>query len=141
MQILGCRAAHSMWAVSDPKPCCWLGFRCLRYPRKPTAVWRRHPPSGTVPWFMIPELMDNYECSRVDDVKAMTNSCLFKVGTSESWYVQGGLRFFIKFFVNYQGAVEVRVSESSTSEVDIGLKIGCVLLKFRSWSRICIANL
>ena len=90
---------------------------------------------------MIPELMDNYECSRVDDVKAMTNSCLFNVGTSESWYVQGGLRFFIKFFVNYQAAVEVRVSESSTSEVDIGLKIGCVLLKFRSWSRICIANL
>ena len=84
--------------------------------------------------------MDNYECSRVDDVKAMTNSCLFKVGTHTSGYVQAGLRFF-KFFINYMAAVEVRVSESSTSEVDIGLKIGCVLLKFRSWSRICIANL
>lgn len=85
--------------------------------------------------------MDNYECSRVDDTRAMTNSCLFKVGTHTSWYVQAGLRFFIKFFINYSGAVEVRVSESSTSEVDIGLQIGCVLLKFRSWSRICIANL
>ena len=65
-------------------------------------------------------MMDNYECSRVDDVKAMTNSCLFKVGTNTSGYVQAGLRFFMKFFINFTGAVEVRVSESSTSEVDIG---------------------
>ena len=98
-----------------------LGFRCLRYPQKPTAVLRRHPLSGTVPWFSIPELMDNYECTRVDDVKAMTNNCLFKLGSHTSWYVQAGLRFFMKLFINYHGAVEVRVSEPSTSEVDFRL--------------------
>ena len=65
-------------------------------------------------------MMDNYECSRVDDVNAMTNSCLFKVGTNTSWYVQAGMRFFIKFFINYGGAMEVRVWEPSTSEVDFG---------------------
>ena len=65
--------------------------------------------------------MDNYECTRVDDVKAMTNSCLFKLGSHTSWYVQAGLRFFMKLFINYGGAVEVRVSEPSTSEVDFGL--------------------
>ncbi len=43
----------------------------------------------------------------------MTNSCLFKVGTNASWYVQGGLRFYMKIFINSNAAIEVRVAKWS----------------------------
>ena len=66
-------------------------------------------PAGTVLWFRDP-VLGLKKATQVNDVAAMRDSCFFQQNSSETWYVNGRVRFFCKVMRTYRG-VEV-VSES-----------------------------
>ena len=60
-------------------------------------------PTGCVPWFRDLRLIDNHTAFHVPDVNSMTDGSLFMGATTETWYVNGRCRFFMRILRTPQG--------------------------------------